>query len=155
MKFWLLTHERELLRKTNTGECVLITDGIEAARVLWMRKEPNEELLSIIASQSVVVLYPSEQASNLSTQLLGTFEHVIVLDATWQEAQKMMNQSPYLKSLPKVKLNSEQPSIYKLRRNQRGNGLCTAECVSEILKLDNQTGLSTELLNELNILQQI
>ncbi|RLV60233.1 DTW domain-containing protein [Parashewanella curva] len=58
----------------------------------------------------------------------------MVLDGTWQEARKIYNKSSYLKELPKVKIEPSSTSIYQLRRNQKPNGLCTAECVAELLK---------------------
>jgi DTW domain-containing protein YfiP len=57
----------------------------------------------------------------------------VLLDATWQLAHKMYRQSPYLKTLPTLKLESSQPSQYLLRRNQRQQGWCTAESVALLL----------------------
>ena len=36
--------------------------------------------------------------------------------------------------LPCVKIETDKPSVYTLRRNQKVYGLCTAEIVIEVLK---------------------
>ncbi len=57
---------------------------------------------------------------------------LVILDATWQEAGKMYRQSPYLQSLARVELQTEQGSAFRLRRNQRQGGLCTLECIAAV-----------------------
>ncbi len=133
MNIYLLTHQRELERKTNTG--VLATELLgENCRVfVWDRVSPNIELLHKLKHESVALIYPTEDS--ISMDEVANFDSFIIIDATWQEAQKMYNHSPYLKNLAKVQLNREKTSIYTLRRNQKKLGLCTAECVSELLNL--------------------
>ena len=57
-----------------------------------------------------------------------------VIDGTWQEAQKMLRQSPWLKAMPKVKIQALKgqalDSKFELRRNQQG--LCTMEAIEAI-----------------------
>ncbi|MBM7074478.1 DTW domain-containing protein [Shewanella sp. 202IG2-18] len=72
-----------------------------------------------------------------------------MLDGTWQEAQKIFNKSPYLKELPKVKIETSTESIYQLRRNQRGNGLCTAESVIELLRIKGNEMTANQLQSKL------
>ena len=76
------------------------------------------------------------------------FENIIILDSTWQEAQKIYNKSPYLKSAPKAILNTARISDYRLRRNQPEGGLCTIECVIEILKIKGYSELASKLNTE-------
>ena len=145
MKIHLLTHQRELARKTNTGNLAIkTTDGL-VERVIWDRLHPDNKLVELIESNSVTLLYPSSEAKPLS---LAGLENIIIIDATWQEARKIYNQSPYLKGINKATLNSNKISEYKLRRNQPEDGLCTIECVIEILKLQGQNQLSKSLACE-------
>jgi len=62
----------------------------------------------------------------------------VLLDATWQESQKMLNQSPYLQQAQRFSLSPGGPSAFSRRRNQRSGALCTAEVVIELL---SQAGL--------------
>ena len=130
---YLLTHERELERKSNTGSLVAEFLG-ECCRIfVWNRVAPDPDLLHKIESESVALLYPGIESVAL-TECSEDFDSFIIIDATWQEAKKMYNHSSYLKSLPMVNVAREEASIYTLRRNQKLQGLCTAECVCEILK---------------------
>lgn len=133
LKIYLLTHERELHRPTNTGSIAIHAAGALVRRVLWQRRHPDPEIVGHIEAGDAALVYPVTEASR-SLEGIPAFENFIVLDATWQEARKMYNQSPYLKSAHKVVLAPERPSDYGLRRNQRPGGLCTAECVVELLQ---------------------
>lgn len=160
MKIYLLTHERELRRKTNTGSIAVNHAGDIVERILWERTNPSNELLHLIENNQAVLLYPEPVSSgferlsfnlqqknspladvlhtDLSPDLgadLHSAAHVVIIDSTWQEARKIVNQSPYLKAAPRASLAITKPSIYKLRRNQPIGSLCTIECVIEILKI--------------------
>lgn len=136
MKIFLLTHERELLRASNTGALAtsLVPEIVE--RVVWQRNTPSEVMLDAIRGEKTVLLYPLEDDATEAAPITA-FDNIILLDATWQEARKIFNRSAYLKDLPRVQLQPQQNSQYQLRRNQLDGGLCTAECVVEILRLKN------------------
>lgn len=151
----LLTHATELSRPTNTGRLVVeaasesLADPLpwKVRTVLWQRKEPEQALLHCLQSLTkpgqYVLLYPAADAcmidvdsadSGATADATGAAKPelpagFILLDATWQQAQKMYNQSPYLHPLIKWQLCSRKPSAYLLRRNQKQEGWCTAELV--------------------------
>lgn len=142
MKIFLLTHERELLRATNTGDLAKNVAPEIVERITWTRNTPNPSLLDAINHENTVLLYPVDDAD---TAPIESFENIILLDATWQEARKMFNRSPYLQDLPKAHLQPRQVSQYQLRRNQPEGGLCTAECVVEILMAKNHIDIAERL----------
>lgn len=131
MKITLLTHERELDRKTNTGTLALEHCGDLVERLIWARREPERALVGAIERGEAALVYPGEGAA---PERLQDFPQVILIDATWQEARKIYNRSPYLKTAPRVAIQADSASSYRLRRNQPDGGLCTAECVIEILR---------------------
>lgn len=143
MEVILLTHQREVFKKTNTGSLVAEVLGENANVVIWERKNPNAKIIEEIQKAKVALLYPTDDSKLISLE--SDFESYIVIDGTWQEAQKIYNQSPYLKALPKVKIETSTESIYSLRRNQRANCLCTAECVIELLNAKGFTKIADEL----------
>lgn len=150
----LLTHATEFTRPTNTGRLVLQTANAQriahsnpdsmswvVRAPLWQRRCPDAALIASIEAaaahpqQPYVLLFPAPDAyvvavdtpycpSDKVPEFPAGF---ILLDATWQQAQKMYNQSPYLHHLPKWQIQSAQPSVYALRRNQKQQGWCTAE----------------------------
>ncbi|WP_331345025.1 tRNA-uridine aminocarboxypropyltransferase [Cellvibrio sp. UBA7661] len=145
MKIFLLTHERELLRPTNTGVLAQNVAPEIVERIVWARNEPNPFLLDAINQGNTVLLYPVDDADVASIE---SSENIIVLDATWQEARKIFNRSPYLKNLTRAQINPQQISQYQLRRNQPEGGLCTAECVMEILRAKNHVTIAQRLAAE-------
>ena len=142
MKIFLLTHERELLRPSNTGALAQSVAPEIIERIIWVRNTPDPLLLDAINRENTVLLYPVDDADAAPIE---SFENIILLDATWQEARKMFNKSPYLKNLPRAQIKPRQVSQYQLRRNQPEGGLCTAECVVEILIAKNHLDIAERL----------
>ncbi|MFT7688710.1 MAG: DTW domain-containing protein YfiP [Candidatus Azotimanducaceae bacterium] len=143
MNIFLLTHQRELNKKTNTGSLVVDVLGEKAHLVIWDRVMPDPVLLRTIAEGSVALLYPSTDSQCVSE--VSDYQNYIIIDGTWQEAQKIYNRSPYLKGLPTIEISANKPSAYNLRRNQREGCLCTAECAIEILKSRDFSIMASEL----------
>jgi len=150
----LLTHATEFSKSTNTGALVVPAlaqhPEITVKRLAWSRVAPDPQLLTITPSAPLWLLYPTPDAqlldadlaySSIETDPANLPHHgqlparcrFILLDATWQLAHKMYRQSPYLQALPTLNLQSSQPSLYLLRRNQRQQGWCTAESVALLL----------------------
>ncbi|SBS26696.1 DTW domain protein [Marinomonas spartinae] len=131
MKIWLLTHSEETKKKTGTGKLVKEALADECNIVEWSRVLPNKEILNLDISNTIL-LYPQEESTQESTSLKD-IDNVIILDGTWQQARKMYNQSPYLKSFPHYEIQGKV-SEYTKRRNQKNMGLCTAETVIHLLQ---------------------
>jgi DTW domain-containing protein YfiP len=143
MNIFLLTHQRERSKKTNTGSLVVDALGEKAHVVVWDRVAPDPELLRIIGEGSIALLYPSYDSQLVSEA--SDYENYIIIDGTWQEAQKIYNRSPYLEGLPAFKILPNRPSAYSLRRNQREGCLCTAESAIEILKAKGFSMMADDL----------
>lgn len=156
--FWLLTHDNEHDKATNTGK--LISAIWPQTRVVnWSRTEPDQELLQQLAdpSQDFVLIFPQQysvagQQENLLGEgcinLTGKTRSFIILDATWQQARKLYRQSPYLHSLPLMSLLPAKPSVYSLRRNRNEQHLCTAEVAAQVLRQSGEP-LQADLLDAL------
>ncbi len=157
----LLTHDTEFAKLTNTGALVgpALADepGIEVQRLAWSRVAPDPRVLQLADAGQLMLLYPTPEALvltamhelpddqhtaattdcaptlSIAKSKLQQIRGFVLLDATWQLAHKMYRQSPYLKTLPTLMLESSQPSQYLLRRNQRQQGWCTAESVALLL----------------------
>lgn len=163
MKIFLLTHERELRRGTNTGSLAINSSNNIVERIVWERVNPNKDLTRLIENNEAVLLYskgeqPSEVLSKLASDkssvkstippsvIIEEFENIIIIDSTWQEANKIFNHSPYLQNAPQFTLKITNDSSYKLRANQPKGGLCTIECIIEVLRLKGQHQIVSELL---------
>lgn len=151
MKITLLTHERELERPSNTGALALSVagghDGV-VVRSVWSRVAPDQDLVNLLACGEACLVYPESEVecAEVSREVeLEACEHFVLLDATWQEARKMFNRSPYLKAAHRVSLAPSAVSRFVLRRNQKSDGLCTAECVIEIMRSKGHLELAARM----------
>jgi len=140
MKIYLLTHERERKKATNTGRIVKNSLGGKVEIHVWKRTEPPDEIIELINRDEIALLYPDGDDSPANS--LADFENFLILDATWQEARKIYNRSPYLQRASRGSLRIDQPSSYTLRRNQIAGGLSTAECAIELLKMKSRKSLA-------------
>jgi len=149
MKLILLTHSCEIQKATNTGHLVQKVVA-NTQTIIWQRTQPDPFLLDLINAEKTALLYPElkEADDEISAVNVAEFENFILIDSTWQEARKVFNRSPYLQRLPRIQLSVDQPSSYKLRRNQLEGGLCTAECAIELLRVKEENLLAEELEGE-------
>ena len=132
IKITLLTHSKEFAKRSNTGKLVLEVLGSAAEQVRWDRLTPPAALVREIEAGGVALVYPGasgEEPADLSD--IGRF---IIIDSTWHEARKIHQRSPYLRQARRVSLQPGAKSRYNLRKNQKESGLCTAECVIELLR---------------------
>ncbi|MGB2742709.1 MAG: tRNA-uridine aminocarboxypropyltransferase [Cognaticolwellia sp.] len=154
MKIILLTHERELHRKTNTGALAIESSNSIVERIVWERLSPNKELIRLIENNEAVLLYSKSDSSTGEPLLVDhellpvkieAYDNIIIIDATWQESKKIFNQSPYLKNAARFSFKTTNDSLYTLRANQPKGGLCTIECIIEILKLKGHDKMANAL----------
>jgi len=132
MKFTLLTHFKELEKPSNTGKLVVEILGNAARQVRWDRINPPVTLVKEIEAGGVALIYPG--AADEAEGDLAGIDHVILIDGTWHEARRIHQRSPYLQKVRRICLKPAGKSVYNLRKNQKESGLCTAECVMEILR---------------------
>lgn len=137
MNITLLTHFKEFDKRSNTGRLVVDVLGGIAEQIQWDRMNPPERLVQEIESGCVALVYPGA-AGEHDDDLTGITRFVII-DGTWHEARKIHQRSPYLQKIRRIGLKTGEKSVYNLRKNQKESGLCTAECVIEILRLVGDT----------------
>lgn len=143
MKITLLTHFKELPKPSNTGRLVVEVLGDAAEQIRWDRLTPPAHLLEEIKQGGVALLYPGVEGEPDSDW--QDIRQVIIIDGTWHEARKIHQRSPYLRQVPRISLQPQTPSRYNLRKNQKTGGLCTAECVIEILRAVEQHTVADQL----------
>ena len=142
MKIFLLTHERELHRVTNTGALAIDDSNEIVERIVWDRVNPNKGLMELIENNEALLLYSKGESSSA---IIQAYENIVIIDSTWQESQKIFNQSSYLKTAPQFTLNTPNDSLYKLRGNQPKGGLCTIECIIEVLRIKGENKIASVL----------
>lgn len=145
MKITLLTHFKEFEKRSNTGRLVVDVLGNAAEQVCWDRMNPPAKLVGEIEAGGVALVYPGAVDENDGD--LSDIKQFVVIDGTWHEARKIHQRSPYLQKIRRICLETGEKSAYNLRKNQKESGLCTAECVIEVLRLSGYIE-EAELLQE-------
>ena len=143
MNITLLTHFKELDKRSNTGRLVVDVLGGAAEQVRWDRMNPPARLLEEIDTGGVALIYPGAEYENDGD--LSGITRCVLIDGTWHEARKIHQRSPYLQSIRRIGLKIDEKSLYNLRKNQKDFGLCTAECVIRVLRLSGDTALAEQL----------
>ena len=131
----------------------------------WHRLKNQQQAKSL---EGYHLLYPADQldsqltntSANIKTNKIAQtititeqpIKGLLLIDATWQESQKMIRQSPWLMQLPKLSLQASE-SQYLLRRNQSESGLCTLESLAHALHALHHKQNSQDLLQFFHIFQ--
>lgn len=81
--------------------------------------------------KNTFLLFPGEQASSVKSlkaqQKIDNKTQFILLDGSWKKAYKILMNNPFLQRLPKVMINVENNSDYRIRKSPREDGLSTVE----------------------------
>jgi DTW domain-containing protein YfiP len=140
-RFVLLMHPKEFKQeKAGTGRLTHLCLANSEIRV-GVVFDADEALQGVIADPRnfVTLLYPGPQAHNLSRgdlvpETLGDRRLVVlVLDATWSCARKMLKLSPSLQRLPRIMFTPSAPSRFLIKQQPQAGCLSTLEAVHETL----------------------
>ena len=92
---------------------------------------------------------PAEQLVN--TKQLNDSSVFILLDGSWKKAYKLLMSNPFLQNLPKISINIEKESEYRIRKSPRADGLSTVEAGYYLLsQLENNKEKFVPLLTCFN-----
>lgn len=148
-KFVFLMHPKEFKQeKAGTGRLThLCLTGSEIHMGIGFDEHAAVQDLLNDPSFFPMLLYPGEQAHNLSNgpanlnNLNGRRLLVILLDATWSGARKMLRLSPSLQRLPRIMFTPSAQSRYVIKQQPQEGCLSTLEATHEILVALERAGL--------------
>lgn len=89
----------------------------------------ESQLISLLEKEKTALLFPGESAINLKSFASSPFPytHLVLLDGTWKKAKKIYYTNSFLHSLPKIFLEAEEKSNYRIRQSSMEHGLSTLE----------------------------
>src|SRR6478609_5617433 len=94
-----------------------------------------------------VLLYPSDDARDLSRYPPPGPVTLVVIDGTWWQASKLFKLNPFLHALPRYGLAPSEESRYRIRREPAAHCLSTIEALEAALSLlERRAGGFPELL---------
>ena len=101
------------------------------------------------------LVFPDERAESISTlqeqQKINASTQFILLDGSWKKAYKLLMTNPFLQNLPKVVINVNNRSDYRIRKSPREDGLSTVEAGYYLLsELENERDKFIPLLTVFN-----
>jgi DTW domain-containing protein len=148
-KFVFLMHPKEFKEeKAGTGRLTHLCLANSEIHV-GVGFDDHEAVQAVIADPHhfVVLLYPGPDARNLSsgaltsTDLGGRRLVVLLLDATWSCARKMLKLSPTLQQLPRIMFTPAGPSRFVIKQQPQEGCLSTLEAAHELLVVLERAGL--------------
>jgi len=98
---------------------------------------PGPDAVNLSHSQPATALIRETLARGDRTLLL------LLLDATWASARKMLRLSPSLQRLPRLMFTPTAPSRYVIKQQPQEGCLSTLECTHELLLALERAGLDT------------
>ncbi len=144
-------HPKEFKQeKAGTGRLTHISlPNSEIIVGIGFDENPAVQRLLADPTRKVVLLYPGEPAldpaaGDVSPAALDHRElTILILDATWSGARKMLRLSPSLHSLPRLRFTASQPSRYVIKQQPDPGCLSTLEAVHETLLALASAGIET------------
>jgi DTW domain-containing protein YfiP len=92
---------------------------------------------------------PAEQIVNMKE--INDSSVFILLDGSWKKAYKLLMSNIFLQNLPKISINIDKQSEYRIRKSPRANGLSTVEAGYYLLsQLEKDTEKFVPLLTSFN-----
>jgi DTW domain-containing protein len=144
-RFVILMHPHEVKKPIGTGR---MAHQCLKNSTLWIGQDfaNSEKLNQLISDPDIfpMLLFPGSNSHNLTTLdshqrkalCPGDKELVIILlDATWIYAKKMLYRSPNLQKLPRICFNPPHLSKFIVRKQPNDECFSTIEAIDEILNL--------------------
>ena len=143
-------HPREFKRqRTGTGRVTRLS-LVNSTIMMGIDFSNHAALNQLLTNDafSPMLLFPGEAALNISREPLfaGALKRrplVVILDATWASARKMLRLSPNLQRLPRITFESDARSNFVIKRQPQEYCLSTIEAAYRVLDILDAQGYET------------
>ena len=159
VKFVFLMHPKEF-RRTRTGTGYLAHICLVGSEIIVGQDfSANQRLNQLLQAPEYLpfLMYPGEDAINvIDGKAEGKLEElvkggkkllILILDATWFCAKKLIEKNPFLLDLPKLSFKGDYRSIFTFKREPRPEYISTIECCYYFIKEMQEAGLITKELD--------
>lgn len=142
-KVVLIIHSKELKRTTNTG--LLAIESLKNSEV-YVRGGGTEvsqrsalDLSHLLnKNYETYFFFPSDDAIELNSDFINKCSkpiQLLVPDGNWRQASKVYNRHPEFKSIPKIKIGSNNLAQMHLRAEHFAEGMSTIEAIARALEI--------------------
>ncbi len=159
VKFVFLMHPKEF-RRTRTGTGYLAHSCLVDSEIIVGQDFSANQRLSQLLQDPLYLpflMYPGEDAVNvIDGKESGRLDPlvkgdkkllILILDATWFCAKKLIEKNPFLLDLPKLSFKGDYRSIFTFKREPRPEYISTIECCYYFIKEMQQAGFIKEELD--------
>jgi DTW domain-containing protein len=109
--------------------------------------EGSGRLEALCAEPDTWVLFPSATSTPLES-LPRPPKNLVVVDGTWDNARKVVNNSPLFAALPRIGFQPDRPGNYRIRKEPKEHCLSTIEAVAHVLgRLEGEPGKFAAMLS--------
>ncbi len=138
----VVRHASEIPRLTNTGRwAVAALEGATTFDHALDDTRSDGDLAALLEDGATWLLYPSAHAGAPPGPAART---LVVPDATWAQARRMVQRIAPLRDLPRLALPPPPPAT-RLRRPPRAGGMSTLEAIAGALDLLGDGAAATAL----------
>ncbi len=127
----ILQHPDETDHPYNTGR---IVERCLQQCERHVGEQYSDDFISGLAQQQSVLLFPQLAWLPKAPQMITPPKQLVVIDANWRKAKKILHLNPRLQILPRLTLMDVPKSQYQIRRGKITDGLATIESVSYALQ---------------------
>ncbi|MEO1953286.1 MAG: tRNA-uridine aminocarboxypropyltransferase, partial [Campylobacterales bacterium] len=155
-KFIILMHPKEFKKvKNNTGH--FTHQSLKNSELfIGVDFSDNKRINEIIKTHQSYILFPSEDAINLSNTTKEKIKisdeksiAVFIIDSTWACTKKMFTQSKNLQKLKHISFETKRVSQYQIKQQPQDNYLSTIE--STLVVLEELNHLNIEEIKQENL----
>ena len=152
VKFVFLMHPKEF-RRQRTGTGYLSHLCLKDSEVIvGLDFSKNQRFQQLLTDQNYypVLMYPGSDAITAKTVTNHAPQKkllLIILDATWFCAKKMIEHNPFLLELPKLSFEGSYRSIFTFKREPSPECISTIECCYYIIKEFQSAGFVDKTLD--------
>ncbi|WP_218419041.1 tRNA-uridine aminocarboxypropyltransferase [Alteromonas lipotrueae] len=144
IKVIVIQHVKESSNAKNTARLIkLCTNNVEI--ITTDNSSEMERLASTCNAQSTALLYPSDNSIVLESQrehIASSLKNLLVIDGSWKQAYAVLQQFPWLSSIPSFHFEQAPATQYRIRHTRIREGLSTLEATAYTLntlyKIDTQ-----------------
>ena len=125
-KVTIIQHPSEVDHPYNTGR--IVHRSLESCELI-IAEQLSDEKLSAVINDNACLLFPNLAWLPTVPAAPSSIIHLIVIDATWKKAKKILHVNPELQQLPRLALTGHSPSRYHIRKGSMQDGLSTIESI--------------------------
>ena len=144
-KFVILMHPKEFKKvKNNTGFFTHLTLK-NSELFIGIDFNDHKRINEIMASHESFILYPSEDAIDISAQNPNNNKDrslaIFIIDSTWSCAKQIFEKSDNLKTLKHLSFTTSRTSKYQIKEQPESNYLSTIESTHHVVELLDSWGV--------------